>query len=217
MSDLDSGPDAKGPLATLSIVKAKLDIPDTETIFDVALQSAIGAVNRRIQRLTGYSLVAIQGQVDILRNIQVGREFRTKLRPITNLTDVSGKLIGNDEYETAEADLLDPEEGLIMIVPGSWSEWPPIRREREAPWFRHNEWFWDLLRITYDVEGWVPEEDITDMANNWAIFLYHRSGAGATDSRSEGVVSEKLLNEPIPVWVRGLLADFVRERVSWGS
>ena len=214
-------------LADPQIIKDKLEIPRDSTAFDNAISVVANAVNSRIARLLHVTIEEKLGIVEIQQNIQVGIQFYTKFRPIRQVTDVAGRMVGEFDIRSPspiptwtlnlEYDIIDYNEGLLMIVPGSITDWPPIRTERSAPWFKHQEWMWDIIQITYDAKAWTPEPEVANLANDWAVYLWHRSGAAAATSRNQGILSERLMDVDMPPWVLGPLSLLHPRVVGWTS
>lgn len=198
-------------LATATAVKALLEIPEEETAYDDAIDIAVSASNVRILNMIGFSLTAVSARVETFRKIFPGQILILQKRPVSAVSAVEARSYGS-EWSTLTHDLIDAEQGMIVpIIPvsSSGSSVPPWERES---WDNGSNW--DLVRVTYDASEWTqPDRLVVSVANAFAVYLWHRYGAGASLSRQVGDLNERLLTLPMPDWVQDGLAEYVRGRV----
>lgn len=204
------------PFTTLDAVKDKLGIPQSVSAYDIPLSNILAAVESRIERRTGYSLVARTSFVETRTNIQTGTPFYTKHRPLTLIRSIEGRLYGEADWTTLEHDVVDADKGQVILIPGSTYDWPPLRTERPANYFRWRDFIWDIVRITYDVSAYdsnTHPAELSDAAAAWVAYLYDRHGGAAASSRDDGVLSQTFMVEDIPPWVNGPLSSHARDDV----
>lgn len=195
-------------LTDAATVKGKLGIPADDTEFDDTITLVCQDVSMRILKLTGRSAGAQTGVEEIHRNWQQGREYLLDLRPVVQVQKVEFRALGNsDAWGSIGFDLLDPDEGAIMVT-GILLGWPPIQPYPPA----HTRWrapIYPVVRITYDVADGTQDVTLREAAASWAAFLYDRARAAASSSQQVGQVARELLNESMPSWVTGPLSGYL--------
>jgi hypothetical protein len=209
-------------LATLDELKGRLGIALSETTFDDELTTVLTAASEKVLDLCGYveaDTPAGTPIVELFRNVQQGREFKLKVR---NLLDggtllVEGRGHGT-EFLPLSADLLDPTDGVLMIL-GAAEWWPPNYVEERRPTFRRwREPIWPVVRVTYQAAGIGDEQTAPDQLRHGALRLaaYWRGmdKAGATTEARVGQLEQTLAEQPLPKDLKSILGSHYRRSVS---
>ena len=145
-------------LATLAQLKGLLGIDSGDTSRDVALQLALDSAEESILAVTGYSLTALTGRVDIFENKRVGSPIQLSKRPVSGTFVVEGRVMGafDSDFNGLAASLPDVNKGRMTLLglqdlstfyyPGAF---PP--RPDPTGYFKWRGFTWAVVRVTYDV------------------------------------------------------------------
>lgn len=197
-------------LASLEDVKRKLDLPVTDESRDEGILLVLGAATVRLLDWTRYQEDTQTGRVDTLRRVRQGVEILLPKRPVAAVTLAQGRVLGGTVWTTLTADLVDPEQGTIVIV--RTDEWPPKPSQSAA--YRWREYVWPIVKVTYNVTGVGEEEtvadDLRDLCAELTHYWYRRHLAGAAEEVTIGPLREKLMKEAVPDWLRPHLAAHTR-------
>lgn len=201
-------------LATLDEIKTRLDIELADTSQDDALTTMLNAASQKVLDLCRY--VETTGQVvEYHRNVQQAREFKLERRKVDPAAiTVEGRSHGNDTFQTLASDLLDPDDGVAMIL-GSAEWWPPNYAEQRRPAFRRwREPIWPVVRVTYTAIGIGDEQSAPDELRQATLRLatYWREidNVGATTSMKIGQLSQSWSDRPAPSDLRSILGRHYR-------
>jgi hypothetical protein len=200
-------------LATLDELKGRLGISDTS--LDDELTTILTAASEKVLDLCGYVSADTTGIVETFRNVQQGREFLLAKRNVTGTPTVEGRAHGTS-FLALSSDLLDPADGVLMIL-GAAEWWPPNYVEQRRPSFRRwREPIWPVVRVTYDAAGIGDEQTAPDPLRNGALRLavFWRSldQAGATVEARVGQLEQTLSEKPLPKDLTSILGSHYRRR-----
>lgn len=203
-------------LAQLQDLKDRLGVTDGGQ--DGDLSSILEASSDKVLAVCRYSELDATGIVEALREVQQGREYRTKLRRVNALpTDgtmptsgfkVEGRGHGN-AFAQLSVDLIDADDGVWTIL-GAAEWWPPNYAEERRPSFRRwRQPIWPVVRVTYDVTGINDSElapaALREATLTLAVYWLGQSKAGAVSDVTIGQLSQTISDEPMPHSVRSLL------------
>jgi hypothetical protein len=202
-----------GCLTTVARIKSVLDIPAKEEAWNGDLASVLAGVEEELLELTGFDL-AEATRTEYYPNQQLGRAFHLKRRPVASLTTVQGRYAGGS-FIDLQSDLLEPEEGKVMLI-GDFSSnvWPP-REQSGAEWYRWREQTYDIVKVVYETAGMSTPADLEQAAIELAVYRFRRRKAGASSASSLSGVSETFMLDSIPDWVQAKLARYIRPKLVW--
>jgi hypothetical protein len=202
-------------LATLQQLKDRLGITDAGQ--DAQLTTLLQSASDKVLDLCGYKEADTPGIVELLRNVQQGREVRTGYRnEIASTTFlVEGRGHGT-AFSTLASDLLDPDDGVFLVL-GSAEWWPPNFVEERRPRFRKwREPVWPVVRVTYDVigigTGANAPQPLQQAALRLASFWLSLEQAGATAEARVGQIEQEMSEMPVPQDLRSILGRHYRGR-----
>jgi hypothetical protein len=192
-------------LATLAQVKAKLRIPVSDTLDDVALQGALDSAESYVLAETGYSLEALNAQ-DIFTNVQPCRILRLSKRPVDNVT-AEARALGEDSWHAVDVAIVGADVGLVAL----------LGQQQLASWASWRDLTYDLVRISYTVVALNPvPAELVDAAAELAAYWFQLQLAGPAKDSAAGPARQSVaLEMPVPATVRAALARHVRERAIW--
>ena len=201
-------------LKLLPRVKGHLEIPQDDTSEDGRLGETLESATELILELTRWAHEDETGRQDIFTNAQMGRVFHLTRRPVAAITTSEVKHIGED-FESVDVELIDPTKGNFQLHRIT-SGWPPPRHYNAAPYFRHREVIWDVMRITYNVTGTEPESRIKNAIVGLTVYHVRQISAGAAKDAAIGSLRESYREEGLPDHIMAMIADHVEEGcASW--
>jgi hypothetical protein len=201
-------------IATLDDVKAAAGIAPDDTSKDEALQLALDAASAKVLDLTRHVEATVGGRIDTFRDVQLDTVLALTKRPVAALTTVEARSFGNSGWTTMSADLVDANEGEIVVL-GMQNWWPPTLRLTPASQRWRNP-RWPIVRVTYDVTGVagsVPG-DLLGATSALAVYWWQRDNAGAASVEKVGQLARTWTNEPLPGAVLSRLASY-RRSATW--
>lgn len=202
-------------LALLDDIKTRLDIDAADVSMDDDLTAILETASEKILSLCRYSENADE-IVEIVRNVQQGREYRTKTRllvadsgtPDVAVFKAEGRGHGSS-FQQLAVDVLDSTDGVWMIL-GSSEWWPPNYVEERRPRFRRwREPIWPVVKLTYGVVGVgdpAPRE-LSDAAVSLAIHWLTQSKSGAITDVQIGQLKQSISDAPVPSHVKAMLGS----------
>lgn len=204
------------PLATLQDVKRKLGLADGNTAENESVRSVLLAADRYVLQRTRRALSAGTATAEVHRDIQIGRRFLLNLRPVSSITSIVGRTPNVDQTtETLDYDLVDANEGQVVLLGTDFQMWPP----QEAP-ARHREfrnYIWQFVQVTYTYSAYTPTHDIADATAYLAAYWWSRHKAGILSAQTAGAgVSESYLSTHLPPGFEEMIGvDAAGGSVSW--
>ncbi len=205
-------------IASLARVRTKLEIPQGDDSFDLALRDVILGVEEEASKLTALELTA-QTRTETLLDLQIGRRFYLNRRPIASITSVKGRGLGSTQPPTwfdLSYDLQDAEKGLLVLI-GGWpcgvSSWPPA--QSPAAWLRGRAQTYPVVQVVYATALPAYEKDFIEAVEALCVYRYRRQLAAAASNYSVAGVSESLLDADVPDWVKAQLLLYTRPTLRW--
>lgn len=201
-------------LATLTQVKAKLDVLATDTSLDTAIQAVLDAASAFVVSDAGYTLSAT-ALTEVFRNVPRDGTIYTAKRPITTLASVKIRDPGSAVLTTITGDLVDAARGEIILVPdlAGWG-WPTYDVFPRSARYRLGEW--SILQVDYTPTATAAATypDLTDAEAELAAYWYREHRANAK-SVTSGLGGETFLNMGIPPSIQAILRKHKRRSARW--
>lgn len=209
------------PITTLDRVKAKLQIPLSDTAQDEAIQLVIDGVEEWIADRTHFDIRAT-AHTDIFEQCQIGRVYVMKRRPIDSAQPITaqGRTYGvPSNWIDLVADPVDPERGRLMLlgVANFFQTFPPV--EPPSSYFKWSQPKWPIVRFNYTTKNPVYPADLQDAASAFATFLFHRQLTGHLVSASLGSISETYaargIGGGVPDHIANVIDSYTADLAQW--
>jgi len=198
-------------LVTLNQLKARLGIPEIDHQRDDSLKGALGAAQAAVVERTRFDETG-GTRVSICQHIRLTRPFNLPFRPVTSITSVSARRYGQTENTTLVHDLIDANDGKLVLIGVVEPIWPyPAyygQVYRQPYWKRQLEPIWEIVQVTYETEQLTADNAdprLADAIINLAAFWHHRGAANALNNASADGAQEGYSAMPFPPWVTSQL------------
>ena len=199
-------------LVALAQVKQKLDIPLSDTTRDGEITLVMQDVVAWILKTTHLDLDGGNSYSELHRNVQSGGQLYLNWRPVATVSSVTARRPGGNAQEL-EYDLIDAEQGLLILLGGTgFRSWPPVQTERPV-WFGWREARWPLVTVNYATAAATIAPDLSDVAAAITAAYWMAHKAGLRVYSAFGSIIERYSTDQIPTFCLPVLASYQRQKV----
>jgi hypothetical protein len=208
-------------LATLAMVKSRLELADDDLSRDEDLLALVNAANAYVLRRTRFALEATTISGEMHERYREGALLYARFRPIDPAGPITarGRFLGDlTGWTDLTVELIDPFRGTLRVIGSSSTQrpWPPgwgstmFRRNRAT--------VWPLIELGYLTDDPGPLLELAGAAADIAAGMDGTSGGAGVKSEKVGQVSQEFDTSAlsIPAGAALTLAGFVDQQ-AWMS